>query len=63
MRLCATLCTCVVLCADGKLRCVHDGTWKECDEGHETTDFIRTVCDAYKGPVKLPICNSTVAHK
>ncbi|KAK4050015.1 hypothetical protein OIO90_005205 [Microbotryomycetes sp. JL221] len=31
-------CTIVI---GGKPVCVHDGTWKHCDEGHETGHFVR----------------------
>jgi len=27
-----------------KLRCIHDGDWKECDRGHEVSDFVKDVC-------------------
>ncbi|KAI8079965.1 uncharacterized protein BX664DRAFT_341912 [Halteromyces radiatus] len=32
---------------DNKLRCIHDGEWKNCTDGHEVDDFIQTIEDAY----------------
>jgi hypothetical protein len=41
---------------DGKPRCVHDSDWKDCTEGHERKDFIRTICSSYKGKDKPSAC-------
>jgi hypothetical protein len=30
-----------------KLRCIHDGIWKDCDAGNQKADFIKTVCMEY----------------
>ncbi|ORZ08180.1 hypothetical protein BCR42DRAFT_425392 [Absidia repens] len=32
---------------DQKLRCIHDGSWKNCPGGWKIEDFIRTIEDAY----------------
>jgi hypothetical protein len=47
---------CCTMYMDNKLRCVHDGSWKQCTGGHTTADFIKTVCDAYKGADKPAVC-------
>ncbi|KDE03454.1 hypothetical protein MVLG_06065 [Microbotryum lychnidis-dioicae p1A1 Lamole] len=33
---------------DGKLVCVRDGRWIDCDEGHEVGDFVNLVNKAWK---------------
>jgi len=32
---------------DGKQRCIRDGEWYECPDGHEVEDFVRMVEEAY----------------
>ncbi|KAL1934331.1 hypothetical protein VTP01DRAFT_6513 [Rhizomucor pusillus] len=32
---------------DNQLRCIRDGTWKECEGGHQVDDFVKTIEDAY----------------
>ena len=35
---------------------VHDGTWKDCEGGHEVGDFVKQIKDEYKkinSPAKL----------
>ncbi|KAI9323180.1 hypothetical protein BX666DRAFT_1884078 [Dichotomocladium elegans] len=32
---------------DNKQRCIRDGGWKECDEGHEVADFVRMIEESY----------------
>ncbi|KAI7858859.1 hypothetical protein BDC45DRAFT_433143 [Circinella umbellata] len=32
---------------DNKLRCIHDGSWKECDGGYTISDFVHTIEEAY----------------
>ncbi|KAK1224376.1 hypothetical protein PQX77_012672 [Marasmius sp. AFHP31] len=39
-----TSCTVVV---NNEHVCVHDGTWKQCENGHTASDFIRQINDAY----------------
>ncbi|KAJ1951997.1 hypothetical protein EC988_003794 [Linderina pennispora] len=42
---------------DGSLRCVEDGGWYSCPGGYRPTDFIRDICNAYKGSAPKPsIC-------
>ena len=31
----------------GQLRCVHDGFWKECTDGYQIEDFIKSICKDY----------------
>ncbi|ORY39203.1 hypothetical protein BCR35DRAFT_311490 [Leucosporidium creatinivorum] len=38
-------CTVVI---GGKAVCIHDGTWKQCPEGHEVGDFTRQIKAEYK---------------
>ncbi|KAH9179627.1 hypothetical protein EDB89DRAFT_2110949 [Lactarius sanguifluus] len=38
-------CTIVI---NGEKVCVHDGTWKDCENGHEITDFIRQIESEYR---------------
>ncbi|CDS07908.1 hypothetical protein LRAMOSA01857 [Lichtheimia ramosa] len=33
---------------DNRLRCIHDGTWKDCDGGYEVEDFVKSIEDAYQ---------------
>jgi hypothetical protein len=33
---------------NGKTVCVHDGTWKNCDGGHEPEDFVKRIEDEFK---------------
>ncbi|KAI8393730.1 uncharacterized protein BYT42DRAFT_552048 [Radiomyces spectabilis] len=33
---------------NNKLRCIHDGSWKECDGGSRVEDFVRTIEDSYR---------------
>lgn len=33
---------------NGEKVCVHDGTWKDCENGHETRDFIRQIEAEYR---------------
>lgn len=50
-----TSCTIVI---EGRSRCVRDGgQWKECDDGHETTDFVRAIEREYER--KNPASNTT----
>ncbi|KAF8640068.1 hypothetical protein AX17_001309 [Amanita inopinata Kibby_2008] len=37
-------CTIIV---NGEKVCVHDGTWKECENGHSVGDFVRQINNAY----------------
>lgn len=39
--------SCTVLIS-GKVRCIRDSEWKQCDEGYETEDFIRTIDEEYE---------------
>ncbi|KAF9075849.1 hypothetical protein BDP27DRAFT_1314605 [Rhodocollybia butyracea] len=32
---------------NGELVCIHDGTWKSCENGHATVDFVRQINAAY----------------
>ncbi|RUP15703.1 hypothetical protein BC936DRAFT_139582 [Jimgerdemannia flammicorona] len=32
---------------NNKLRCIHDGEWKDCDGGHKVDDFVRDIEEAY----------------
>ncbi|CAO3635671.1 unnamed protein product [Cunninghamella echinulata] len=32
---------------DSKLRCIHDGTWKDCEGGYQVEDFVKSIEDAY----------------
>ncbi|KII95217.1 hypothetical protein PLICRDRAFT_34060 [Plicaturopsis crispa FD-325 SS-3] len=38
--------SCTIL-INWKQVCIHDGTWKECEEGHAATDFIRQINNEY----------------
>jgi len=38
--------SCTVLINERKV-CVHDGTWKECEDGHTISDFVRQINDEY----------------
>ncbi|KAM0792643.1 hypothetical protein ACM66B_002425 [Microbotryomycetes sp. NB124-2] len=38
-------CTIVI---GGKPVCIHDGTWKSCEEGHEVGDFVRQIRQEWK---------------
>ncbi|KAF9009076.1 hypothetical protein BDQ17DRAFT_1301408 [Cyathus striatus] len=38
--------SCTVLIS-GQAVCVHDGTWKECEDGHSVNDFVRQIDDEY----------------
>lgn len=38
-------CTIVI---NGEKVCVHDGTWKDCENGHEIKDFIRQIESEYR---------------
>jgi len=38
--------SCTVLIS-GKAVCVHDGTWKDCENGHTTSDFVRQIEEEY----------------
>ncbi|KAI7880384.1 hypothetical protein K492DRAFT_195218 [Lichtheimia hyalospora FSU 10163] len=33
---------------DNRLRCIHDGTWKDCDGGYEVEDFVKSIENAYQ---------------
>ncbi|KAF2838775.1 hypothetical protein M501DRAFT_1011531 [Patellaria atrata CBS 101060] len=33
---------------NGKVRCVHDGVWKDCDKGHKVTDLVDDIEKLYK---------------
>ncbi|PFH52714.1 hypothetical protein AMATHDRAFT_139174 [Amanita thiersii Skay4041] len=37
-------CTIVI---NGKKVCVHDGTWKDCENGYSVSDFVRQINEAY----------------
>ncbi|KAJ1917387.1 hypothetical protein IWQ60_007791 [Tieghemiomyces parasiticus] len=41
---------------DQKLRCIYEsGSWQTCPGGHAEDDFVRTICDAYRGdPEQYP---------
>ncbi|QRV87776.1 gamma interferon inducible lysosomal thiol reductase GILT protein [Ceratobasidium sp. AG-Ba] len=39
-----TSCTMII---NGRVRCIRDGTWKECDGGHEPADFVRRINSEY----------------
>ncbi|KAH9482639.1 hypothetical protein JR316_0004739 [Psilocybe cubensis] len=39
--------SCTVLIS-GRAVCVHDGTWKDCENGHTISDFVRQIEDEYK---------------
>ncbi|KAF6762622.1 hypothetical protein DFP72DRAFT_876365 [Ephemerocybe angulata] len=39
--------SCTVL-INGRKVCVHDGTWKECEGGHEKSDFVKLIEDEYR---------------
>jgi len=39
--------SCTIL-INGKKVCVHDGTWKDCENGHEIKDFIDQIEAAYQ---------------
>ncbi|KAG8714826.1 hypothetical protein FRC11_006923 [Ceratobasidium sp. 423] len=39
-----TSCTIII---NGKVRCIRDGTWKECDDGHTPADFVRRINSEY----------------
>ncbi|KAJ1894932.1 hypothetical protein LPJ66_004892 [Kickxella alabastrina] len=42
---------------NGKLRCVEDNGWRDCQGGHRPGDFIRDICAAYKNSGPRPsIC-------
>ncbi|ORY95539.1 hypothetical protein BCR43DRAFT_493146 [Syncephalastrum racemosum] len=32
---------------NNRLRCIRDGTWKDCPDGHDVSDFVKTIEDAY----------------
>jgi len=34
--------SCTIL-IEGRVRCIHDGSWYDCDEGHEVGDFVRSI--------------------
>ncbi|GLB33799.1 putative gamma interferon inducible lysosomal thiol reductase (GILT) [Lyophyllum shimeji] len=38
--------SCTVL-INGRAVCIHDGTWKECDNGHTVGDFVRQIKEEY----------------
>ncbi|KAG5652425.1 hypothetical protein H0H81_005021 [Sphagnurus paluster] len=38
--------SCTVLISGRKV-CVHDGTWKECENGHSVNDFVRQINQEY----------------
>lgn len=38
-------CTVVI---NGKQVCIHDGTWKECENGHTVQDFVRQIEEEYQ---------------
>lgn len=31
----------------GKLRCIHDGDWEQCEGGHSVADFVRSIKEEY----------------
>jgi hypothetical protein len=39
--------SCTVL-INGRKVCVHDETWKECEDGHDVDDFVRQIDDEYE---------------
>ncbi|TEB30259.1 hypothetical protein FA13DRAFT_1594428, partial [Coprinellus micaceus] len=39
--------SCTILINERKV-CVHDGTWKECETGHEVADFVKLIEDEYR---------------
>jgi hypothetical protein len=39
--------SCTVLIS-GNTVCVHDGTWKDCENGHNVNDFIRQIEEEHK---------------
>ncbi|GAB1519762.1 hypothetical protein RhiTH_002831 [Rhizoctonia solani] len=39
-----TSCTIII---NGKVRCIRDSTWKECDDGHTPADFVRRINSEY----------------
>ncbi|KAI5455118.1 hypothetical protein NCC49_002389 [Naganishia albida] len=39
--------SCTIL-LEGKIRCVHDGSWKNCDDGHEILDFVHSIDREYE---------------
>jgi len=39
--------SCTVLISERPV-CVHDGTWKECENGHTVGDFVRQIEDEYE---------------
>ncbi|KAF8913888.1 hypothetical protein CPB84DRAFT_1757832 [Gymnopilus junonius] len=39
--------SCTVLISGRKV-CVHDGSWKDCEGGHEVNDFVRQIEDEYE---------------
>ncbi|KDQ15337.1 hypothetical protein BOTBODRAFT_158124 [Botryobasidium botryosum FD-172 SS1] len=38
--------SCTIL-INGAVRCVHDGTWKECNGGYEVSDFVESINEEY----------------
>ncbi|KZT74269.1 hypothetical protein DAEQUDRAFT_720429 [Daedalea quercina L-15889] len=38
-------CTIII---NGKQVCIHDGTWKQCENGHNVHDFVRQINHEYK---------------
>ncbi|THV08583.1 hypothetical protein K435DRAFT_814965 [Dendrothele bispora CBS 962.96] len=38
-------CTVVI---NGEQVCIHDGTWKECENGHTVNDFVRQINEQYE---------------
>ncbi|EUC66448.1 gamma interferon inducible lysosomal thiol reductase GILT protein, putative [Rhizoctonia solani AG-3 Rhs1AP] len=39
-----TSCTIII---NGKVRCIRDSTWKECDDGHTPADFVHRINSEY----------------
>ncbi|KAF9462638.1 hypothetical protein BDZ94DRAFT_1260902 [Collybia nuda] len=39
--------SCTVL-INGRKVCIHDGTWKQCEDGHTVNDFVRQINDEYE---------------
>ncbi|KAL7410882.1 hypothetical protein BDY24DRAFT_328181, partial [Mrakia frigida] len=37
----------VMIGEERKIRCIHDGVWKNCDDGHTVNDFVRTILKEY----------------
>jgi hypothetical protein len=45
---------------NGKLWCIHDGSWSQCSEGHDEISLLRAICSRYNRKDQVVQCTAIV---